>query len=829
MDRRTIFFVISLSLALLVVNVFFERNNQGVLKEQQEQFLQKKIAKRDQLRAEIANNVVKLEEFSLVELYADAQGQQQVATGVLSGEAILTLSTQSPSLETIFYQGTSFRRLYSGSEPGSPIVYGKTANSHLVIGNLPFMGSYDLQMISPIEGSKGTTATMTLAKYRDGLFSIPLLQLLTLNKELEEKETAETEPRLGDAIIMLKTGDRFLPVGIYQARINQFTALEQLADFPKELAPSELFSGELKGKEQWFVLENQTQQLVFSNKGGALVEINLPFESEKNRASIVKEIQFDRDMSAQHPYNAVFPGHAYHTPGENPQGPFVQHPKGQLGGYHPLIRRGLIRAGEKKSINLLPEFYAMNIVSEYPEMAELMYKVTYFDANKIVFEATQRNRKIVKTFTLNADGKDAPYCFDLSIKIDGENKGLWLTSGVPEVEMISNAPAPVMKYRLSRNGKPEVNTIELPSNSTQVSNITPDWICNSNGFLGLIIDPLVSIEPGYRAQYVSGTMVPSSLVEIDEEHQRFKAQDLPGYMLLLPLKGGQMDFRVYAGPFAGNTLKQVDAIYSNPETGYNPDYIASQSFHGWFSFISAPFAKLLLVLMNFFHAITGSWALSIVLLTVVLRLMLYPLNAWSTKSMLKMQQIAPEVQKIQERHKKDPQKAQLEIMNLYRDSGVNPLSGCLPLLIQMPFLIGMFDLLKSTFELRGASFIPGWIDNLAAPDVLFRWSTPFWLVGNELHLLPFLLGAVMFLQQRLSSTAPKDTSQMSEQQRQQRMMGTMMTVVFTVMFYNFPSGLNLYWLSSMLLGILQQWWTQKSLKNSPLVLKSGTGVEKNKK
>src|SRR5262249_815759 len=149
----------------------------------------------------------------------------------------------------------------------------------------------------------------------------------------------------------------------------------------------------------------------------------------------------------------------------------------------------------------------------------------------------------------------------------------------------------------------------------------------------------------------------------------------------------------------------------------------------------------------------------------------------------------------------------LEIMNLYRERGVNPVSGCFPLLIQMPFLIGMFDLLKSTFELRGASFIPGWIDDLPAPDVLFSWNRPLPLIGNQCHLLPILLGVVMVVQQRMMSTMPKDPSLWTEQQRQQRFMGNIMAVVFTVMFYSFPSGLNIYWLSSMLLGMLQQYLT----------------------
>ena len=186
------------------------------------------------------------------------------------------------------------------------------------------------------------------------------------------------------------------------------------------------------------------------------------------------------------------------------------------------------------------------------------------------------------------------------------------------------------------------------------------------------------------------------------------------------------------------------------------------------------------------------------------------------KASLKMQQIAPQVQAIQERNKKDPKKAQLEVVALYKEKGVNPLTGCFPILIQIPFLIGMFDLLKSSFELRGASFIPGWINNLTAPDILFSWNYPILFFGNHLHLLPFLLGAVMYVQQKMASPLPKDLKQLSDQQKQQKMMGNIMVVVFTVMFYNFPSGLNIYWLSSMSLGILQQWITSKKFpQNKP--------------
>jgi len=176
----------------------------------------------------------------------------------------------------------------------------------------------------------------------------------------------------------------------------------------------------------------------------------------------------------------------------------------------------------------------------------------------------------------------------------------------------------------------------------------------------------------------------------------------------------------------------------------------------------------------------------------------------------------PYVQKVQEKYKSDPKRMQLEVMNVYKEHGVNPLmgmtGGCFPLLIQMPFLIGMFDLLKSSFQLRGASFIPGWINNLSAPDVLFSWGFHIPLIGTEFHLLPFLLGATMFLQSRVMSNLPKDPAEWTEQQRQQRAMGSIMAIMFTWLFYNFPSGLNIYWMSSMLLGMGQQWWTKKKME-----------------
>lgn len=557
----------------------------------------------------------------------------------------------------------------------------------------------------------------------------------------------------------------------------------------------------------YYVLENGYQQLVFSDIGGAIAEVNLPFNTPE---SIVKPIEFDKEMVEDAPYNAEFPTQKYLKNGG------ITLEKPAVGGYYPLLRRTLVIDSQNHKIAVPARFYLGNTLSEYPEMATLRYTVKEFDKNHIVFENDQPLRKIRKTYSFaTEDGKVLPYVIDLKVEVMGEAKGLYLSSGVPEVELVSGSPSPVLKYRMIRQNESEIEKIDLPKEREEISfsSIYPSWISNSNGYFGLILNPITEVAPGYKVEFAPGTVVPTRLVNIDSRYDRYKMSDYPGYQTLIPLSSaeGASSYRIFAGPYEDKMLKSIDAQIVQGG-GENPDFAASQTFLGWFSFISRPFAKLLMILLNFFYSISHSWAASIVLLTIALRIMLYPLNNWSFKSMRRMQELSPKMAAIQERYKKEPKKAQMEIMNLYREEKVNPVSGCLPLLIQMPFLIGMFDLLKSAFPLRGAPFIPGWIDNLTAPDVLFSWGYPLPLIGNQLHLLPFLLGAVMFLQQKMSSTAPKNVNQMTDQQRQQKLMGNIMVVVFTIMFYNFPSGLNIYWLSSMLLGILQQWLTGRMSK-----------------
>lgn len=806
MDKRSLLLIFLFTLIFIGVQSYFTSIDQEDLRKWNAQRTAKLTTERHKIEEEIVNETANAQSLPIANLFADEAKTLPLGQGVLSNGALIVISETPPGNIYVFDNKTgkdlgTYKLRTTLPSPANVAIYGKTDKDLLKIGQLNYFGTFPLQLVS--------ADRIYLANYVDGIFTLPAKRLQEIYRSIDEKAELPPAAQLpsSNAIVLMKMENDYFPVGIYDYHDKAYISLQTLEGLENyaELVPFKRTEKSEAKQEKFYVLENEYQQLVFSSKGGALVEINLPLRDESHPNSVVLPIEVDTQMVRLHPKNALFPLRPYATAPEKQGGAPVEHQQGTLGGYYPLLRRDLVETNKRLSRNVPAGFYGANIVSEYPELAELNYTVKEFTKEKIVFEAQQTNRRITKTFKL--DGAQAPYCFTLDVQIEGDNRSLWLTSGVPEAELISNAPAPALKYRFTRGTSSEVKQIDLPQEAATYSQVQPDWVCNSNGFFGIIADPLMVQEGGFRVQKVSGETLPSRLVELGQD-----SDSLPGYMTLLPIKGqaGKGSYRFFAGPFATDLLNAIDKHYSDPETGYNPDYISSQTFHGWFGFISGPFAKFLFILMNFFHWITGSWGFSIILLTVALRIMMYPLNAWSMRSTVKMQEIAPEVSAIQEKYKKDPKKAQMEIIDLYKKKGVNPFSGCIPLLIQLPFLIGMFDLLKSSFELRGASFIPGWIDNLAAPDVLFTWGYSLPFIGNQFHLLPILTGVVMFLQQRWMTTQ-KDPAEMSDKDRQQKSMGTIFALMFMFMFYNFPSGINIYWISTSLLGMLQQWWTKRRI------------------
>lgn len=779
MDKRYLLFIVCLSLAFFGVQTWFGAKNPSP-----QAFSQSEELSRS-------------EPLPFVDLFLDSQGEKKLATALACASHYFTLFSND-SLPSIAYvrsgdawEEVTLRGFDGTSQENAPAVYSKKSAEPLFLPPLDM--SAHLQLFSPAAPHR-----MIQGKPREDRF-YPNISLK------------------GAAIALFKEHGTYFPVGIYDGVSQRIKALHAFDRLKEVVVQSELVSlSPAPSDEEFYVLENEYQQLVFSTLGGSLAEINLPLHSPKDPKSLVKEIDIDREILAQSPQNSRFPLYPHFR---NLEGKTELVREGSLGGYYPLLRRSqLSHDGQPKHI-ASPEYYALSLLSDQVDLSQLNYRVTRFEKNIIQFRASSGGRTFTKTFTLPAT-RNGPYCFDVEIEVDGQANDLWLSSGVPDVEIVGGSYAPLLRYQITQGANSEVETIDLPKSALAISSPSPNWISNSNGFLGLILDPISPVGKGYKTSIVSGTALPSRLSLIDAAYQLYPAEKYPGYLTYLPLKEGENIFRTFAGPFDDALLKDLDALYDEPLKNYNPDYASAQSIQGWFSFISRPFAKFLFLLMQLFHSIFRSWAVSIIFLTIALRAMMYPLNTWSIRSTLKMQEIAPKIKALQEKYKKDKGRAQMEIVKLYKESGVNPFMGCLPMFLQMPFLFGMFYLLKSSFPLRGAMFIPGWIDDLAAPDVLFSWKQPLWFIGNELHLLPILMGVTMFIQQKMSQASkepsPANSGEISDAQKQQKMMGNLMAVLFTVMFYSFPSGLNIYFMFSTLLGIVQQWWIMKTMRTKKL-------------
>jgi YidC/Oxa1 family membrane protein insertase len=565
----------------------------------------------------------------------------------------------------------------------------------------------------------------------------------------------------------------------------------------------------------YYVLENDYQQVVISTRGGSVAEINLPFQSESNQKSIVLPIGFDKKILKDSPENATFPLKPYYA-FENGK-KVEKNPK--TSGYTPLLRRSLKSTNNTYLSQIPSNYYAFNLVSDNPNESDIPYSVKNFGKDFIELIGKSNGRVITKSFRLK---QDVPYAIEMSLNVEGNTNNLYVTSGILEAELVSGTYSPMLQY-YKNSSKEVLEKIKLPKTDLAINDASSLWISNSNGFFGVIVDPINQNQESLKAINVSGDIAPSRLSLIDKEYNLYPAKDYPAYLVMIPYKQTQSQnkFLAYAGPYSTKMLKSVDKALLNPETGIgsNPNFQKVSAVQGFTTFITEPFSNFLFLLMQFFHLITRSWGLSIILLTFVLRLMLYPLNAWAYKSNTKMQKLGPKLTQIQEKYKSDPKRMQMETAMLYKTEGVNPFSGCLPMLIQFPFLIGMFDLLKSTFELRGVGFIPGWISNLTSPDVIFSWGYPIIFLGTSFHLLPFILGGLMFVQSKIGMAQQKDKGALTDQQKQMQSAGNIMTVVFTFMFYNMPSGLNIYWIFSTLFGMLQQWYMVQNFNKNPNVLK----------
>lgn len=242
-------------------------------------------------------------------------------------------------------------------------------------------------------------------------------------------------------------------------------------------------------------------------------------------------------------------------------------------------------------------------------------------------------------------------------------------------------------------------------------------------------------------------------------------------------------FVIYVGPSKLSALK---------EFGFEFEETVNYGFFGWI-------AKAMLSVMGILFVLVHNWGMSIICLSVFLNILLFPLSMQSFKSMKKMQELQPQIEKLKAQCKDNSQKLNKEMLELYKKYKINPLSGCLPLILQMPIFIALYQALIKSIDLRGAGFL--WIKDLSSPDAV-RMPFTLPLIGNAINILPILMIIGMVVQQKISTKTSVAVT--AEQKQQQKMMLIIMPIMFGFIFYNMPSGLVLYWLVNTVLTIFEQ-------------------------
>jgi len=282
-------------------------------------------------------------------------------------------------------------------------------------------------------------------------------------------------------------------------------------------------------------------------------------------------------------------------------------------------------------------------------------------------------------------------------------------------------------------------------------------------------------------------------------------------------------FRFYMGPKKLDVLRSYNDAQKNT---YNLadmhfDEIASRSrLLGWLVIV-------LKFLLDTFYKLIPNYGVAIILVTILLKVALFPLTHKSYESTARMQSLQPKMTELREKYKNNPQKLNQEMAAMYKKEGVSPLGGCLPMLLQFPILIAFYSLLNTHFALRGAVFIPGWINDLSAPEAVFTFS-PITITQrfqfDAIRALPFVMLVTTFLSSKLMQTPGTDASG-----RNMKMMTYMMPIMFFFILYNMPSGLLLYWTMQNIFTVAQQWYINKRRQKRNAGDGPGTGPIRKKK
>jgi YidC/Oxa1 family membrane protein insertase len=324
--------------------------------------------------------------------------------------------------------------------------------------------------------------------------------------------------------------------------------------------------------------------------------------------------------------------------------------------------------------------------------------------------------------------------------------------------------------------------MEKAGDSPAVISSRPQWAAISGKYFTFIAIPyLGQYDLAYSTKAEPGLGAASRLYIMRPSLNTPKAEDT---------------YRFYLGP------KTQDALvaYNNGNNAFglaDTQLIDAGNSRGFLS----PLEKALKWLLLLFYKLVPNYGVAILLLTLFVKIVFFPLTKKSSEGTMRMQALAPKIKEIQGKYKDNPQKMNAEMSELYKREGYNPLSGCLPMLLQIPIFFAMYSLFNNHFDLRGAAFIPGWIPDLSLPEAVWNFPDNFRLplLGwNALRILPFIYVGSQLLYGKVTQTPDQQNN------TQMKMMLYVMPVAFFFILYDVPSGLLIYWIFSNILTMVQQ-------------------------
>jgi len=399
------------------------------------------------------------------------------------------------------------------------------------------------------------------------------------------------------------------------------------------------------------------------------------------------------------------------------------------------------------------KIFPTEIITTNPKITAILnfseYKFKQ-DGNLYVFELNKDNIYVKKVFKLNDDET-----ISVSLEHKGlENLGIATINGItpPEEESSFGHRGSVIKT------DKELIKIDADIKTTQVIRDNILWAGEENKYFLQMIANKTGFSTVYVIPITQNTTI--TLAEIK----------------------GNLDGFFFGGAKLYSLLGEITDKYKklwdvNLELKNTVDF-------GFFGILGKP----LFLLLHLIYDFIPNWGIAIIILTIILRIVLFPLNHKSLKAMKKMADLAPEIQKLQKKYKDDPQKLQQEMMKLYAEHGANPMSGCLPILAQIPIFIALYNVLMVAVELKNVPFL--WVPDLSQHD-------PF-------YILPILMGLSMVAQQWITPSSDKN----------QKFIMYAMAGIFTFLFMNFPAGLVLYWLTNNILGLAQSFFVNKTMNKN---------------